>query len=502
VFTSAQAQPKPGDWQSIRFEGTIAGASVFNNVWVFYGTPTGGGNAGMVDMVSGANLTLNNDVFEQSNGVAVWADNNTLPIINNCVFGGNGNANPGTGYAVDVVSDDLTQLKNLGFGPGQAGVHARGGRIVRSGTWQHPAVPYLLDAGTTISSGTSISIDPGTVLTMGEGASMNVDGTLKAVGLDGSPIVFTSAQAQPQPGAWESIRFEGPTSSNSTLDHVWVFYGTPTGGGNNGMVDFVSGTAPTVSNSIFEYSNGNALWMDSGSRPAVTNCVFGNDKAYAIEAPADDITLFTGIAVATGGAGFRIDGGNVTHGGSWQSTGVPFVIGGEITIPAGATLTLQPGLQIGLYDGSRITVNGTLSARGAAGAPITITSAAAPGFYAPEITAGTSPKPGDWSNIYFSGTAASGSVLDHVLVQYGRGTGGGSPAMIDAVSGAAITITNSTIAYAVGIGVWADRQSSPTIVNCTFHDLQTVAIQIPASDRARVHGNHVAAGLKAVDAYA
>jgi len=96
---------------------------------------------------------------------------------------------------------------------------------------------------------------------------------------------------------------------------------------------------------------------------------------------------------------------------TWTVANSPHTITGNLTIPAGITLTIEPGVTVKLLntgawqDNGKIIVNGTLSAIGTGLLPILFTSN--------DDTAA-----GQWASIFVQGGAAD---LDYVEVRYGGG---------------------------------------------------------------------------------
>src|SRR5205814_6720404 len=126
-----------------------------------------------------------------------------------------------------------------------------------------------------------------------------VDGTLRAVGTEGKPIIFTeshddlaggaiqSGSPGPTPGRWDAITFNA-SSTGSMLDHVEARYGGENAAGeiivNGGQLSLTnskvifSNTAgiriqnanPTISGVLFK-GNSIAARMDLGSNPAISH---------------------------------------------------------------------------------------------------------------------------------------------------------------------------------------------------------------------------------------
>ena len=472
IFTSAAAQPQPGDWETIDFDGSGASGSVFDHVQVFYGSSQGAAQ-GMLSLTNGANLTIGNDVVSQGTSLGLFIDDNTRPVVTNCIFAGN------TGAAVEAPVDDLGLITGIGYGAGQAGMQLRGGTISHDASWQRPDVPYQLLHATTIGTGVKLTIAAGTTLEMGEDAALEVQGTLLAQGTDAAPIIFTSAAAQPQPGDWETIDFDGSGASGSVFDHVQVFYGSSQGAAQ-GMLSLTNGANLTIGNDVVSQGTSLGLFIDDNTRPVVTNCIFAGNTGAAVEAPVDDLGLITGIGYGAGQAGMQLRGGTISHDASWQRPDVPYQLLHATTIGTGVKLTIAAGTTLEMGEDAALEVQGTLLAQGTDAAPIIFTSAAA------------QPQPGDWETIDFDGSGASGSVFDHVQVFYGSSQGAARGA-VSMTGGAGPTVTNSFVADAKQYGIWVDS-GHPTIAYCTFRNDGGPAISIPAKDPARVHDNTFASG--------
>ena len=128
---------------------------------------------------------------------------------------------------------------------------------------------------------------------------------------------------------------------------------------------------------------------------------------------------------------------------TFTAAGGPYLLRQSVTVPAGSTLTVEPGARLLMAQDAYLQVEGTLKAQGTAAAPIVVTSAAA------------QPKPGDWQYIRIDGSGASGSVLDHVQLFYGSANGGAF-GMLSLTQGANVTLSNSVLAQGAHLGAWVD----------------------------------------------
>jgi hypothetical protein len=96
----------------------------------------------------------------------------------------------------------------------------------------------------------------------------------------------------------------------------------------------------------------------------------------------------------SGPTGTTIAAGTAVSG-TWTPAGGPYRIGGNISIAAGQSLTIQPGTSVYFADGSRLTVNGLLTAVGTDAQRIRFT----------HDPAGTNGTNATWGGIYFSNTS-------------------------------------------------------------------------------------------------
>jgi len=125
--------------------------------------------------------------------------------------------------------------------------------------------------------------------------------------------------------------------------------------------------------------------------------------------------------------------GNIDEDTTWNAPG-PYIITSDVTVCAGATLRIEPGVVVKFdvnraqyYGGYQYTyrffVNGVLDAQGTADNPIYFTSlrddSPETGGDTNGDAAGTVAAAGDWGYIKISGSGSSGTVLRNVVVRYG-----------------------------------------------------------------------------------
>lgn len=162
-------------------------------------------------------------------------------------------------------------------------------------------------------------------------------------------------------------------------------------------------------------------------------------------------------AVASATAQTVIPGGSVS--GTWETSGSPYLIEGQITITTGDSLVIEPGVDVIFQGHFKFIVNGRLEAVGTRQDSIVFTSA--------NISEG-------WHGIRLIGSTAYGH-LSYCAIQYGRAFGGSSDHFGGGIYcyGSDSIIDHCTLhhnsAESEGGGLFLDN-CSPAISFCSFSD--------------------------------
>ncbi len=158
---------------------------------------------------------------------------------------------------------------------------------------------------------------------------------------------------------------------------------------------------------------------------------------------------------------------NITTNQTWTTASSTFIITADISIASGVTLTINPGVIV-KFNGTSITVNGTLNAPGTATSSIYFTS------YHDDSVGGdtngngsaSTPAAGNWGGIITNPGAST--TLVYAEVRYG----GNSFFSSFKNAGGIVTLANTT--FATTGASWAPafdhKLGTTTITSCTFQN--------------------------------
>ncbi len=300
-------------------------------------------------------------------------------------------------------------------------------------------VAYQFYHSVTVDNGFKLTLNPGLVLKMRTGRYIYVHGAFESAGTLADPNYITSirddniagdsngdgAGTSPAAGNWESVYFYDDSDDlNCALSYTTVRFGDSSVYMDNAgpaldhceftnshyPVHITGTSAPAISDCNFAVATYTPIYMSLSSNPTMTNNDFStSNNGY------DAIGIIPETLSANGHLPVR------------DFTSVPnvtYVIFGNITVPLGFTLTIDPEVVIKWTNYTHgINVEGDLDAQGTAVDQIVMTSVKDDNFGNPADTNNdgsiTAPAAGDWRGIYFQ-SGATGT-LDNVLVHYAGG---------------------------------------------------------------------------------
>lgn len=182
--------------------------------------------------------------------------------------------------------------------------------------------------------------------------------------------------------------------------------------------------------------------------------------------------------------------GSISSDTVWVESLSPYTVTGDIIVAEGATLRIQPGVVVEFAnassssEGYHIEVNGTLTARGDVGNPVTFTS---------------QDKTRYWEYIEFTETSTAwnedtetGSILDHCIVEY-AGNGSGSThgqAAVRVISSLGVVITDSIVRYSKSDGILSYQPGFQKILNNRIHGT-TCGIKLLEPVNAEITNNYL-----------
>ncbi|MUV89453.1 hypothetical protein GJ629_05705 [Halapricum sp. CBA1109] len=280
-----------------------------------------------------------------------------------------------------------------------------GPRIESDTTLGSDADVILVESLLTVTSGTTLTVEPGTTLAFGEGASLQIEGTLSAAGSCSSPIVLTGTADRA--GYWQGIRFG--RNGGGTLDHVLLENG---GTDRVAAVDLQSDGIVSMTNTEVRGAAGDAVVVaQSGAFGSFSGNALADNAGVAFRgtvraaAALDEATAYGDaddrpIVVA---ASEVPEGETISVG----PAGVPYTVapGGLGGITVAGTLAVAPGTAMEFGSDGYLTVaeTGELTADAGGGDPITF--------------GGTQETRGFWSGVAFARTDSTANVLRNVVVR-------------------------------------------------------------------------------------
>ena len=288
-----------------------------------------------------------------------------------------GTLQPGQTYYWQIVSRDEDNLTTAGpiwtfSTPSHAIQTFTNATFTTDTTLTKIGGPYVVSGQLTVSSGTTLTIEPGAVFKMEQTSSIKVDGTLLAQGTETEKIVFTSSKndqeggdtnqdndaTSPSAGDWYGIIINNASSDATIIDHCRVEYA---GYGNNAGIKTYN-SSPTISNTLLYKNNYYGFYVQNGS-PSISNSSVAESGSHGIYVQGGTPTLTSNSVTVSGNYGIYVHSGTPAITGSIIENGVYAPNNGLSTFE-GNTLTIDnthplhlPAEAIGNLFGSNILVD-------------------------------------------------------------------------------------------------------------------------------------------------
>jgi len=328
----------------------------------------------------------------------------------------------------------------------------------------------------SVPSGKTLNIEPGVVLKFvassvpGYGSSLEINGTLRAIGEETKPITFTrfeestgthwlgiyfSSDSQnsildwviiEKARSWDSAHFaikvdqSSVSFKNLTIENYYNRWGIllinspsiiasstfsefiDTGQGSEPSAIYIIQGNPTIENSIFK-KNTCGINIEQGASPIIEGNYFEENK-YPIYA-LDSYPSLTGNQFLRNDVNGILIFGNLSRDTTWKA-GITYVIDYYVGVMASTTLTIEPGTIVKFKAASGapgyqayFQVAGSLIATGIENSKIVFTSFNDDEYGGDTNNDGTSTTPNywDWKEITF--TSGSSGSLKWAIIRYG-----------------------------------------------------------------------------------
>lgn len=298
----------------------------------------------------------------------------------------------GGGPAATIEAPNIDQTKLTSISGNSGGDLHLAGNLIGDGSFGSTMQTAIAD-DLEVAAGAELSVGPSHQLRFTQGSALTVNGTLTSSGGGGGVAMFTSASQSPAAGDWKGIEVGTAPGATIGLDHAMIRFA------ENGVVRKAasSGGEFSVTDSEFEELVGAGVKYTAAAGDAATDPptihtnAFTNigPDAVVIDAPNIDQTR-----LSASNPGLRITGRLVGNGGFSSGTWANV---GDLEIAAGAELLLGPYGTLRFAMGSKMLVNGTLTANGVPGQGVELRSAS------------QSPAAGDWDGVEV-GTAPGATV--------------------------------------------------------------------------------------------
>ncbi len=509
----AATSPASGDWYYLHFNYADPG-NLLDNVVVRYGGGTGLGAV----YLNNASVTLTNNTIANNREYGIYGNNATLSATGNTISGH-------TTAAIYLdINSLLSSIATIGTNDltGNAlDTILTGGTLNDNTTLSSSYGTYVIQ-NLYVSPGATLTIEPGTVVKFAQYGFISINGTLVADAAPGQEIYFTSinddtvggdtnndgAATSPAPGDWQYLYFYGSDPGN-LLDNVEVRYS----GGGTGSV-YINNSAPiTFSNSVIDQSLYYGMYLYGSAEVTLTGNTISDSGEYGIYGINSTLESFDGNTIrghttaaiyldinsllssmATIGtndlAGNELNaivtGGYLNQNTTLSSSYGTYVVD-NLTVQAGATLTIEPDTVVKFAPFGVISINGTLVADGEPGQEIYFTSINDDTVGGDTNGDGSAinPAPGDWYHLYFYNNEP-GNLLENVVVRYG-GVGTGSVYINN--NTAPITVSNSVIEDNLNYGIYLYNATAITLTDNTILSNASIGIYLYNSTAVDIFRN-------------
>ena len=157
------------------------------------------------------------------------------------------------------------------------------GYISKNTRWNTAGSPYIVTGNIIVTKKATLYIDSGVVVKFNKSKSIQVSGTIRAIGSNGNPVTFTSNLSKPSPGDWGFIYLNDTcTNYNYKTDSGSVFQYC--------ILEFAGDSLATTAAGVYTALHASIC------APFINNCKFRNNKAGALDF---EMTNYSNFSTAT-----------------------------------------------------------------------------------------------------------------------------------------------------------------------------------------------------------
>jgi subtilase family serine protease len=214
----------------------------------------------------GSECTIKNTTVRHSEQTGIYVENyNFSPSIQNNKF----TYNPVAISAYPGMLGSVLSNSN-------AKIVIKAGSVESNVSWPFPGTNsyYVLEGQVYVREAYSLTVEPGVLVDFGVSGSLQVDGGLRAIGSEASPILFTNLESTPTSPVSGYIYFT-PKSTNSIISQLQIkelgnVYGTP-------ALEIATSDLAVSNLSVSNSKDIGFRYSASGS-PVITSSNFFNNK--------------------------------------------------------------------------------------------------------------------------------------------------------------------------------------------------------------------------------
>ena len=329
--------------------------------------------------------------------------------------------------------------------PGSQRTYDGSTRIESDTTLGTDADVVVIEQSLRVTGGTTLTVEPGSTLVFGQGATLQVAGTLDAAGSCSDPIALVGQQDRA--GFWGGVAFG--ENGGGTLDHVLIENG---GGENAGAVTVRSEGLVELMNTEIRGSPGAAVQANvrtNGSFAAFSANALTDNEGPAVRGSVTAAGgLDSGSTYANNGDGVIVRSSTVPGGEEVElsALGVPYTVAprGRGSLRVEGRLTLAPGVSMQFGEDSLVSVTGqgVLSADASGGDPVTL--------------GGIQETAGYWGGIRLDDVTSPDNILRNVEL---ANAGGSDGQAVNITGESRVTIEDSTIQGSQNYGIRLGRNT-------------------------------------------